>query len=484
MHYPARVATLGLAAAVMAGAAPLARGATTLAGIYRFPPANANGAAAKGFLPIAGLTPDPSGSGGLFGTTSRGGSYKINGYGGGLAFELLPPAAGKTAWTQTVLHAFTGGADGIFPGTGNLLVKGGTVYGTTAGNALFGGCGNGQKLSCDTVFALAPPAAGKTAWSYAKLYSFPGGKDGYNPQGGLIAGPAGSLYGTTAAGGNTACQSSYTNLDGTSGCGTVFQLLPPAKSGGAWTRTTLHTFTGGTDGGIPLAALLADPSGSGVLYGVASTGGVSNCSFGTANCGVVFSLAPPAAGKTAWTEKVLYSFTGGKDGLAPLGALTMSGGVLYGTTLSGGYSCDIYGCGTVFSLTPPAKGGKSWAFKALYAFKGGKDGGVPQAGLYRAGSGALYGTTFQFGSSNTNLDCGRFVGCGTVFKVSPPAAGKTAWTESVLYAFNGGANGGQSSAPLAFSAGVLFGTVALGGEAACPAGIAPVCGGVVFKVSP
>jgi uncharacterized protein YceK len=482
MHCHFRSLLVMTAILAASGTAPNASAATKLATIFRFPAANGNGVAAKGFLPISGVTPDPAGSGALFGSTSRGGSYKTNGYGGGVVFELTPPPAGKTSWTAQVLHAFTGGSDGIFPATGNVLVTGATVYGTTAGNALIGGCGNGGSQSCDTVFALSPPGSGKTAWGYTRLYAFKGSKDGYNPQGGLIAGPSGSLIGTTAAGGNSGCQSSFTNLDGTTGCGTVFALVPPAKSGGAWTKTVLHTFTGSADGGIPLAALLADSSGSGVLYGTASTGGSATCGFGANNCGVVFSLTPPAAGKTAWTEKVLYSFGGGADGLAPLGALTMKGRVLYGTAMSGGYGCDIYGCGTVFSLTPPAKGSTAWAFKALYAFKGGADGGVPQAGLYVSSSGALYGTTFQFG--DTGVDCGRFIGCGTVFKISPPAKGSTMWREAVLYKFTGAANGGQSSAALAFDAGVLFGTVALGGEAACPSGIAPTCGGAVFKITP
>ena len=90
-----------------------------------FPAVNGNGAAVGGYLPISGVTPDPAGSGALFGSTSRGGNYKVNGYGGGVVFKLTPPAAGKTAWTETVLHAFTGLSDGIFPGGGNVLVQGG-----------------------------------------------------------------------------------------------------------------------------------------------------------------------------------------------------------------------------------------------------------------------------------------------------------------------------------------------------------------------
>ena len=443
---------------------------------FQFPAADGNGAVAGGFLPLAALATD--GSGTLYGTTSRGGSDKVNGYGGGVAYALTPPAAGKTAWTETVLHAFTGGSDGIFPGNGTMLPLKGALFGTTDGQAQIGGCG---RVNCDTVYELSPPASGKTAWSYTLLYRFGGGSDGYDPQGGLIAGPGGTLLGMTAAGGNSGCQSSYTNGNGTTGCGTIYQLTPPA-SGAAWTKTVLHVFSGAADGGLPLAALVADLSGSGVLYGTASTGGSGSCSFGSNNCGVVFALTPPAKGKTAWTETVLYSFTGGADGLAPTGTLTVQGGVLYGTAMAGGYGCNIYGCGTVFSLTPPAQGKSAWSFKALHAFQGGTDGGVPMAAVFAAKSGALYGTTFQYG--NAKIDCGRFIGCGTVFKLAPPKSGGDTWTESVLYTFAGGGTGGQSSAGLTMQGTRLYGTAALGGRSQCPPASAPTCGGVVFSFKP
>ncbi len=474
--------------AVTAILAPTAKAATSgVTAAYAFPPANANGAALHGALALAGVTLDPAGSGALYGSTSRGGSYAVNGYGGGVIYKLTPPAAGKTAYTASVLHAFTGLADGIFPGNSNVLVHNGDVYGTTVGNAQIGGCGNGESVSCDTVFKLAPPAAGATTWSYTLLYRFFSPAQGYEPEGGLIAGPAGSLYGTTTAGGNTGCGSSFTNMEGTTGCGLVFKLTPPASGNGLWTKTNLHAFTGYNDGGLPLATLLADPSGSGVLYGTASTGGGTTCSVAGSNysyqCGVVFSLTPPPAGKTAWVEKVIYAFRGGATGFAPVGALVSKNGVLYGTAMSGGYGCNIYGCGTVFQLTPPAKGATAWAFRSLYAFRGGADGGVPMAAVTFGASGALYGTTFQYGSKTNNQDCGRFIGCGTVFQLTPPKTGTT-WTEKPIYAFTGGTTGGQSSASLTLDANVLFGTTALGGSTACPAGIAPTCGGVVFKLTP
>jgi uncharacterized protein YceK len=468
---------VAMAAAALVGIS-INSGALGAALAYQFASTDSNGEAEHGALPIAGLTP---GSAVLYGTASRGGNYDVNGYGGGVVFKLTPPASGKTTWTQTVLLAFNGATDGLFPTTGNLLSLSGSLYGTTNGSSQGLECGSAENESCDTVFKLAPPAAGKTAWTETVLARFEGGSDGWNPEGGLIASKSGVLYGTTAAGGNTGCQSSYTNLTGSTGCGTIYSLTPPAAGKTAWTKTRLHTFTGGADGGIPMAALIE--TSTGLLYGTASTGGTTDCSFDSENCGVVFELAPPVGGTTAWTEKVLYSFKGGADGLAPLGALIEHSGKLYGTAMSGGYGCNIYGCGTVFSLTPPATGKTAWTFKVIYTFTGGASGGVPQAGLvFDDTTQSLYGTTFQYG--DTSVDCGRFVGCGTVFKLKAPPTGGTTWTESNLAEFNGGYVGGQSSASLLLYENALYGTAALGGSAECGSGIAPVCGGTVFKFAP
>jgi uncharacterized repeat protein (TIGR03803 family) len=461
--------------------------AATISRLYAFPAPNSNGEIPAGTLPTAGLVVDPAGSGALYGTTSRGGNYEVNGYGGGVVFKLTPPAKGHTVWTESVLHAFTGEDDGIFPAsTANVLVLSGDVYGTTIGDAPFQGftCGPNQDLSCDTVYKLTPPAGGHTKWSYTLLYRFEANSVGIEPQGGLIAGPDGSLYGSTAAGAKNGCQYAYSNEYATNGCGAIFKLSPPTKSGDAWTITVLHAFTGGTDGGIPLGALLADPKGSGALFGTASTGGSSNCAAGAANCGVVFKLTPPAAGKTEWTETVLYSFEAGSDGFAPEGALAIRDGVLYGTTNAGGNACELAsGCGTVYSLTPPATGHTKWTFKTLHAFKGG-DGSGSRAGLAVSSTGVLYGTTFQQGDSNANIYCANAYGCGTVFSLTPPAAGHTVWTESILTHFNGGADGGQLSGSLALSGNSLYGTAALGGVAACQNQFPANCGGTVFKIVP
>jgi uncharacterized repeat protein (TIGR03803 family) len=80
---------------------------------------------------------------------------------------------------------------------------------------------------------------------------------------------AGNLYGTTG------CSGAYT-------AGTVFKLTP---SDGSWTYTSLHDFTGGSDGASPWSNVVFDPNGN--LYGTASGGGDLIC-----GCGVVWEIAP------------------------------------------------------------------------------------------------------------------------------------------------------------------------------------------------
>jgi len=316
------------------------------------------------------------------------------------------------------------------------------------------------------------------------VHSFTAGFDGSTPYGSLSVDSSGALYGTTQSGGGCGGHGGF-------GCGSVFRLTPPGPGQTTWTKTTLYNFKGGNDGVGPQAGLIADSTGA--LYGTTTQGGGSaNCGATRAGvnygCGTVFRLKPPATGKTAWTETVLHSFSAGANGSNPQAALIAdTGGALYGTTYSGGNGCpaiNSFGCGTVFKLTPPAKGQTIWTETVLYSFTGAADGGNPTAGLVTASAGVLMGTTTGAQSSTAssagNCVAGLADGCGTVFKLTPPAPGQTAWTETVLYGFKGMTDGYHAYGGLvADKTGAVYGTTGSGGGSAnCPGGC-----GTVFKVT-
>ncbi len=280
----------------------------------------------------------------------------------------------------------------------------GNLYGTTEN----GGSGGGCSFGCGTVFKLDP------AGNENVLHSFTGSPgDGGRPVAGLIMDTAGNLYGTTAEGGSGTC----TGINGVpvSGCGTVLKLDPSGN------ETVLHSFTGGSDGIQPLAALILDQAGN--FYGTTELGG----SFGS---GTVFKLDPSG------NETVLHTFTGGNDGAAPLfaGLIMDTAGNLYGTTQNGGGSsnCSV-GCGTVFKLDT------STNETVLHSFTGSPgDGARPVAALIVDKTANLYGTTTGGGAS----------GLGTVFKltVQTPQQATQAIINPVNALFAQGVlNGGQDN---------------------------------------
>jgi len=399
--------------------------------------------APNGGSPSGALSADASGN--LYGATSVGGTGSClagaENEGCGTIYQLSPPPTGQTGWTEKVLYSFKAGTDGADPQAGLATGTGGVLYGTTTG----GGDSDNQGV----VFQLTPPAAGKTAWVEKVLYRFAGGSDGAQPYAGLVADASGALYGTTTTGGGGTCPAN----PGASGCGTVFKLTPPAKGQTAWAEQVLYVFKGGTlDGFNPQAGLIADSAGD--LYGTTTYGGGSGCS--TFGCGVAFKLSPPATGKTQWTETVIYRFRILNNGQHPkAGLLTGPAGSLYGAASAGGYK----GNGVVFQLTPPTSGKGIWTEIPLYRFQGGDDGGGPFGGLIKDSVGTLYGTTVGGGNACTVRN-----GCGTAFKLVPPA-GQSQWTETVLYRFTNGTDGGVPFAGLTANAGgVLFGTTPDGGS--------------------
>jgi len=265
-------------------------------------------------------------NGALFGTTEGGGTA---GY--GTAYML---AFSGGAWSQKVIYNFLGGTDGANPTAGLALASDQLLYGTTY---VGGTAGRG------TIFKLLPPSPPSTAWREELLYNFTGGADGANPWSGVVIGKSNVLYGSTLWGGDdTRCPWE------TSGCGTVFELIPPSPPPGIWTLKTLYTFEG-TDGSQPLALTVGSGGG---LYGVASGGGSDATGCYPASkrgCGTVFLLEPPAVQGGTWTKNNLHVFMGAPDGGVPNGVVFGPNGVLYGTTRVGGTAGNL---GTVFQLTP------------------------------------------------------------------------------------------------------------------------------------
>ena len=390
------------------------------------------------FTPQRGGPPNPGmtigGGGVLYGTTGGGPS--------GTVFSLSPPASPGGAWTERVLHVFGSNLDGSGPQAGVAIGAGGVLYGTT----IYGGtyfCG--QDLGCGTVFSVSPPASPGAAWTEAVIHSFSsGGTDGFHPAANLAIGSGGVLYGTTQEGG--------TGFDAL--CGTVFSLTPPATPSGAWTEALLYTFPGtGGEGCDPQNLVIGK---EGELYGTSYSGGASGA-------GTVFLLTPPRSTGGRWAEKVLYSFGDNGAGFAvsiPSPSLAIGrDGVLYGTTGFLGTTTATCGggCGTVFSLTPPASPGSAWTEALVYSFGGAPNDGSGPVGVVigtgPSGHHMLYGAT-SGGGANT---CGQ-AGCGTVYSLTPPASPGGAWTETILYNFTPTTAIGSVNAGLAIgNDGALYG---------------------------
>lgn len=358
--------------------------------LYNFTDGNDGG------FPIAGLVRDASGN--LYGTTTQGGSsgagvvFKVDSSGetvlytftggadGGYPFGLVMDKSGNlygitfvggainttncgtsgcgvvfkvdTSGNETVLHSFSGGADGGFPEGGHLIFdSSGNLYGTTSsGGTTNAYCGT---FGCGVVFKM------DTSGNETVLYSFTGVPtgttgDGASPFSGVTMDKSGNLYGTTIGGGTLNTTSCF------GGCGTVFQLNTHSHH-----ETVLYRFTGNStpgtngDGEEPYGTVVMDASGN--LYGTTAYGGylASSGECSAFGCGIVFKVDPSSR-----KETVLHTFTGTQgtttgDGEVPQADLTIdASGNLYGTTLDGGSSstsCNnppFYGgCGTVFKLS-------------------------------------------------------------------------------------------------------------------------------------
>jgi len=310
-----------------------------------------------------------------------------------------------------------------------------------------------------TALAISPFARAAT-WQEQVLYSFQGGSDGAVPAGGVVFDRSGNLYGATTDG------NQYGEL------GVVYELSPPAKKGDPWTESLIYQFLGKkdyNDGMNPVGGLVID--GAGNLYGTTAYGGSGGCILlGVLyGCGTVYELSPPRQKGGQWTEAILYSFQGDKDGYFPWGTLTFDAkGNLYGATQFGGgkgNTCnEFYGgnCGTVFEMSPPKQQGGHWTERVLHSFAGGADGANPNGGPVLDTKGAIYGTTFSGG--NQGCKTSYSLGCGAVFKLGPTTTRGSKWTEKLLHTFTGNSDGAAPDGNLIFDgSGGLYGCAGGGG---------------------
>lgn len=209
-------------------------------------------------LTVPGVTMDAKGD--IFGTIAS------------KAVKLSPNGAG--GWNSTVIYAFTGNPKEVDTPT---LDKAGNFYAMTS---------SGGAYHCGSVYQVKLGNTGK--WTEKILHSFPcpnqfgWNHDGYAPRGNLAFDSAGNIYGTTSGGGTF----------GTSGAGTIFELVAPVGKG-SYTEKVLWSFNL-TDGGNPNDGLILSSAGN--LYGTTYAGGSSGY-------GVVFEVTGlPAATTTTLTS--------------------------------------------------------------------------------------------------------------------------------------------------------------------------------------
>ena len=236
-----------------------------------------------------------------------------------------------------------------------------------------------------------------------------------------------------------------------SGLAALFLAVAPSARAQVQENVLLEFPVPDADGEYPGAQLLADTTGP---------GGALRALYGTADN--VFKLVPPAGGQPSWTEKVLWAHTSETAGFelssGPLLSTTRRVTPhtdLFGTTVVGGltspacYTIVDHTCGTVFSVM-------DHKHTKIYSFTGGADGFNPYYGPVADKSGNLYVTASLGGGAS---------GCGTIVKLTPPMAGKKAWSAATIWSFTGGSDGCGPNALIINSVGALYGTTSGGGSA-------------------
>ena len=303
------------------------------------------------YLPY-GLTLGTDGN--FYGTALDAGSVSCGTVQCGYVFKITPTG------TLTVLHNFTGGADGAWPYAPPVEGSDGNFYGTTSAGGDANACSVGPFApGAGTVYKITPSGMLTTIHQFTSF-------DGCSPRSPLTLGTDGNFYGNTYSGGISAGHSCA--------CGEVFRVTTAGK-------VTVLAYFDGTHGQNPIGPMVQASNGS--FYGTTFSGGPS-----LSGNGVVFKMTPGGA------LTVVHDFTGAPDGSNPSnGVMQATDGDLYGTTMSGGTCSSGIGCGTIFRVTAAG------VYSILYNFDG-TTGLNPATAVFQHTNGDLYGATSLAGTHN------------------------------------------------------------------------------------
>jgi uncharacterized repeat protein (TIGR03803 family) len=356
------------------------------------------------------------------------------------------------AQTYTVLHSFTGGADGSLP---HQMIQGndGNFYGT----ATYGGANDlGDIFKVDS------------SGNFSVVYSFTGGAGGCQPEGPVFRDSNGDIYGTTHECGDPKCR-----------CGIFFKL----DTNNVF--TVLHTFTNSGTGDGPSNNLVSvngelyGVTEGGVLYKITKTGHYTGLQ-GVPGTNNQADLTRDSAGNiygetrtsifkldTAGNLSGIYSFT---DDTSPVGHLILG---TSGTITGAAATSAPDPCGEVFRLEGDG------TLKVLHHFDAadGAEGCDTETGLIDMG-GTLYGTTTEGGAS---VCVTAYVpsSCGVLYQISNTGV------YTVVHSWNGTDGGGAQDEMTKGSDGSVYGITKFGGTGggACVNNNPSGCG-VIFKYTP
>ncbi|PSR51947.1 hypothetical protein AHMF7605_28985 [Adhaeribacter arboris] len=258
--------------------------------------------------------------------------------------------------TLTTIQSFDAATTGSNP-QGNL-VQGpdGNFYGTT---------NNGGTYGFGTIFKISPSGTLTVLWNLDET------NDGAHPNGSLVWGADGNLYGTALFG-------------GTNGYGTIFKITPSGKI-----FTVLRHLDYVTTGGSAFGSLVRGKDNN--FYGMTYQGG-------SQKYGTIFKMTPTGTltvlknlDKTNGAYPYKNSLIQGRDGN------------FYGMTQEGGAS----GYGVIFKIAPSGN-----PYVVLHDFDNATDGSYPSGDLVQGSNGTLYGITNRGGNNRG----------GTIFKISTEGA--------------------------------------------------------------